>query len=112
MRVILSVVMMFSVALLALAGCQNATSSTKTEIITNNIAPAAKVDENSQEVPRINLADAKKDFDAGITYFIDTRNEESYKSEHIKGAVNISENMLEAKIKNIPKDKKIIAYCS
>lgn len=72
--------------------------------------PAAE--EHTDEAPRIDLADAKKDFDAGNAVFIDTRNEDSYKFEHIKGAVNIPFNMLEAKLNTIPKDKKIIAYCS
>jgi 3-mercaptopyruvate sulfurtransferase SseA len=71
--------------------------------------PAAHADDNA---PRISLADAKKDFDANAAIFIDTRGEDSYKYEHIKGAINIPANMLDAKLNSIPKDKKIIAYCS
>lgn len=61
---------------------------------------------------RITLADAKKDFDAGAAIFIDTRNEAQYRSERIKGAINITTETLEAKYKEIPADKKIIVYCS
>ena len=61
---------------------------------------------------RISLADAKKEFDAGTAIFIDTRDPTQYKFEHIKGAINITGAMLDDKYKDIPKDKKIIAYCS
>jgi predicted sulfurtransferase len=66
----------------------------------------------ADDAERITLADAKKDFDAGNAVFIDTRDEASYKQEHIKGALNIPAASLDAKIKDIPAGKKIIAYCS
>ena len=71
-------------------------------------APTAVPD----DAPRISLEDAKKDFDKGNVVFIDTRGEESYKVEHIKGSLNIPLNSVEARYKELPKDKKIIAYCS
>jgi rhodanese-related sulfurtransferase len=43
---------------------------------------------------------------------VDTRAENSYKTEHIKGAVNVPVEAFEAKYKDIPTGKKIIAYCS
>jgi len=64
------------------------------------------------EAPRINLADAKKDFDAGNVVFIDTRAEAAYKTERIKGSINMPMEGFEAKYKEIPTGKKIIAYCS
>ncbi len=66
----------------------------------------------TDDAPRISLADAKKEFDAGTAIFIDTRDPTQYKFEHIKGAINITGAMLDDKYKDIPKDKKIIAYCS
>lgn len=70
--------------------------------------PAAQL----AEAPRITLADAKKDFDAGTALFIDTRGAESYNQEHIAGAINITADDLKANLNKIPKDKKVIAYCS
>jgi 3-mercaptopyruvate sulfurtransferase SseA len=61
---------------------------------------------------RITLAEAKADYDAGKAIFIDSRGAESYKAEHIKGAINITLGEFEAKYKSIPTDKKIIVYCS
>ncbi len=64
------------------------------------------------EAPRITLADAKKDFDAGNVVFVDTRAEVAYRNEHIKGSINMPMEGFEARYKEIQTDKKIIAYCS
>ncbi len=58
---------------------------------TNSAAATENADEDGDEAPRINLADAKKDFDAGKVVFVDTRAEPSYKTEHIKGAINVAD---------------------
>ena len=77
-------------------------------------AAPQKTDEHghADEAPRITLADAKKDFDAGNVVFVDTRAEATYKQEHIKGAINMPMEAVEARYKEIPTGKKIIAYCS
>ncbi len=62
--------------------------------------------------PRITVADAKKDFDAGNVVFVDTRAEVAYRNEHIKGSINMPMEGFEARYKEIPTGKKIIAYCS
>jgi 3-mercaptopyruvate sulfurtransferase SseA len=64
------------------------------------------------DAPRISLADAKKDFDAGTAVFIDTRAEDIYKQGHVKGAINITLQDDASKYKGIPKGRKIIVYCS
>lgn len=66
----------------------------------------------TDDAPRIALADAKKDFDAGTAVFIDVRAEAAYKDEHVKGAINVTGGTLDPKLKDIPKGKKIIVYCS
>ena len=79
----------------------------------------AKVNTNSSEetaqkddAPRISLDDAKKEFDGGKVLFIDTRGEAQYKQEHIKGAINIPADTFQTRYTEVPKDKKVIAYCS
>ena len=62
--------------------------------------------------PRISLADAKKEFDAGTAVFLDTHMPDQYAQRHIKGSINIPANQLDAYFDKIPKGKKIIAYCS
>ncbi|MEP7211891.1 MAG: rhodanese-like domain-containing protein [Acidobacteriota bacterium] len=81
-----------------------------------NATPAKAADNHSDEhaddAPRITLADAKKDFDAGTAVFIDTRGAEQFKQEHVKGAINITAGDIAAKADTLPKGKKVIAYCS
>ena len=97
------------------ASCSNAAApSARVE----NAAPAkaepAKSDhaDDGHDASRITLADAKKDFDAGNVVIIDVRDEAAYRQEHIKGSMNITAATLTAKFNEIPKGKKIIAYCS
>lgn len=75
----------------------------------SNAGQTAPIDDDA---PRITLADAKKEYDAGSAVIIDVRAESAYKAEHIKGALNITIETLAADLNKIPKGKKIIAYCS
>lgn len=72
-------------------------------------APTPRKDDGA---PRISLADAKKEFDAGSAVFIDTHAADRFAQQHIPGALNISVSDLAANENKIPKGKKIIAYCS
>ena len=116
MKKILSLSAFLAIALFVGAACQ--TASTSNSIAGNgnksnqpkNAAP--KTDEHTDDAPRITLADAKKEFDAGNTVFVDTRAAAAYNSEHIKGAINMTTDAVESRYKEIPAGKKIIAYCS
>lgn len=116
MRYNLSIATVFITALLVLTACQNAAETKKTEAAKTNTSSAStpKVEnaDPADAAPRITLAEAKKDFDAGNVVFVDTRAEVSYKQEHIKGAINVPAEAMETRYKEIPTDKKIIAYCS
>ena len=108
---------------LSLLQCQSATAdkpeAVKANTQTTNTATVAKTEtatehaaEHADEAPRISLAGAKKDFDAGNVVFVDTRAETSYRTEHIKGAINVPAEAIQTRYTEVPKDKKIIAYCS
>ena len=113
--------MLFVLVVTAFAlGCENG-MTTAANKIANTAAPAAKNNTNeaaspvatpTDDAPRITLAEAKAAFDAGSAIFVDTRAEAAYKPEHIKGAINITQDKLESKLSSLSKDKKIIAYCS
>lgn len=113
MRIKLLTLAIFALGSMA---CQDVAPPVKVESAktTTNAAAPQKTDEHghADEAPRITLADAKKDFDAGNTVFVDTRAETSYKQEHIKGAINMPMETVETRYKEIPTGKKIIAYCS
>ena len=81
-------------------------------VLTNATATPPAVQKDEHEAPRISLADAKADFDAGKAVFVDARGADSYKSNHVKGAINVPLADFEAHYKAIPTDKKIIVYCS
>ena len=91
--------------------CRNLTPPLRVEH-TAPEKPRLSETDHEDDVPRITLADAKKEYDAGNAVIVDVRDENSYKQEHIAGAINITTQTLEANIDKIPKGKKIIAYCS
>jgi predicted sulfurtransferase len=74
--------------------------------------PVDQSEGHDDTVKRISIADAKAAFDSGEAVFIDSRSKNAYETEHIKGAINIMVKDMEAQYKNLPKDKKIIVYCS
>jgi predicted sulfurtransferase len=98
-------------ALVFLCGCQKATT-TKLNTKATPTNTNQKSADPAHDAPRIALEDAKKDFDDGKAIFVDTRAEIQYQQEHIKGAINIPAEAMETRYKEIPTDKKIIAYCS
>jgi hypothetical protein len=112
-----SLVLFVFTALSALTGCQNAAPPVKVEKVPSTPAPASsapKVDEHGHvdDAPRITIAEAKKEFDAGNIVFVDTRAEAAFNGERIKGAVSVPEDAPDSKYSTIPKGKKIVAYCS
>ncbi len=101
---------------LAMQTCSKSNMEVKPDVVktnTNTMTPApAAAAEHNDEAPRISLEEAKKDFDKGNVVFVDTRAESAYKVEHIKGAINIPAESFATRYAEVPKDKKIIAYCS
>jgi rhodanese-related sulfurtransferase len=64
------------------------------------------------EAPRISLADAKLVFDKNNAIFVDARSADTYRQEHIKGAVSIPLGSDPKTFKDLPRTKTIIVYCS
>ena len=85
---------------LALSACQTTSS-----------APFKKY-ADAGEVPKISVADAKKEVDAGTAVIVDSRGEAVYKMEHIAGSINIPNGSPKEKYDLVPKGKKAIVYCS
>ena len=114
--------LIFTVAFIAVVACARPDQTAdNTTIALANAAPAATPPASPapsetpvppDDAPRITLEEAKKAFDEGKAFIIDARAEEAYKAEHIKGAVNIRHDNLDAMLKQIPRDKTIIVYCS
>jgi 3-mercaptopyruvate sulfurtransferase SseA len=115
----LSLAVLLTLVLLITMACQSASTAnstadnlSKTNAPKTNNAPKTDEHGHADDAPRITLADAKKDFDAGTAVFVDTRADAAYKNERIKGAINLTMGDVEARYKELPTNKKIIAYCS
>jgi predicted sulfurtransferase len=61
---------------------------------------------------RITPVAAREAIEKGQAIVVDVRSEESYNAGHVKGARWINLNEIEARIKELPRDKMIITYCS
>ena len=117
MRYYISLIAIAVIGISIFTACQK--TAPTAEIAQTNPAPTAnsansapKAADPLADAPRITLADAKKAFDEGNVVFVDTRAETTYKAEHIKGAINIPAEAFQTRYAEVPKDKKIITYCS
>mgnify|MGYP003579998786 CR=1 FL=1 len=79
-----------------------------------SIAPISHPSQLSEnKMPRINVEDARKLVAKGKAVIIDVRGDDSYKISHIKGGPDFTMDKLQAgDLKDLPKDKRIIAYCA
>jgi len=110
MRYYFTLIAIAVIGISVFTACQKTVPNTTTNTAkTNSAAPTADTTDN---VPRISLADAKKGFDDGSAVFVDTRAEVQYREEHVKGAINIPAEAFQTRFAEVPKDKKIITYCS
>lgn len=80
----------------------------------NNPATAPSPSQNPEDkMPRVRAEEAKKLVDDGKAIIIDVRGTEAYKLSHIKGSIDYPLSKIENKdFTGLPKDKRIIAYCT
>ena len=97
--------------------CHSTTAGTATTAATTAAAPDAAVPAPSQNpedlMPRVRVEDAKAEVTSGKGVIIDVRGTDAWKAGHVEGALDIQLADLEkSDFKNIPKGKRIIAYCT
>ena len=63
-------------------------------------------------VRRMTTTELKDLMDKGQAFVVDVRTDASYKAGHIKGAVLIPHKEVGARLKEFPRDKTIVTYCS
>lgn len=70
--------------------------------------------QSQDDVPRINVTEAKAALDSGQAILVDVRSTESYIRQHAAGAVSIPLDRFETNIRTVPleKDQWIITYCT
>lgn len=62
--------------------------------------------------PRITGEEARQALAKGEAVLVDVRGKESYDLEHAKGAISLPLSELPNRMGELPKDKKIITYCT
>jgi 3-mercaptopyruvate sulfurtransferase SseA len=78
---------------------------------TSSSAPASGPAANDG-VERITTAELRDALEKGTAIVVDVRSPESYKLGHIRGAINIPEQEIVRRKDEMPRDKKIVFYCS
>ena len=66
------------------------------------------VKDDLEPVPRAELLDRARQ---GLVTVVDVRPEEEYASGHVPGAMNLPIRNLEQKLRDLPHDQEIVAYC-
>ncbi len=66
----------------------------------------------NDSIPRINTAELEELMKQGQVVVVDVRNKDMYDRGHIRGAKLIPLNEVGERTKELPKDKKVVTYCS
>ena len=109
---------MYGVALTFLlvvsSGCQKMTASSASPAPAAPAAAAPAATQNPEDaMPRVSVEEAKAAAAKGEAVLVDVRGPDAYKIAHIKGAIDHSLSRMEmGDFEKLPKDKRIIAYCS
>jgi len=105
----------FAVGLLLLiAAC----STTAIQSASTPAAPASAqqppaAQSAGSQVPRITVEELKKLMTDQQVVVVDVRSADAYKTGHIKGAINLPLDKIQAgDYKDLPRDKRVITYCS
>ncbi len=65
-----------------------------------------------ENIPRVNLPDARQAYESGAAIFVDVRDESSFKSGHIPGALSIPLNALPDREGELDPNAWLITYCT
>ena len=69
-------------------------------------------DDVTADVDRVSTAQLKAALAAGTAVAVDVRFADEYKAQHIKGAINIPYGDILKRLKELPLNKQIVAYCA
>jgi rhodanese-related sulfurtransferase len=63
-------------------------------------------------VKRITTVELRDALEKGTAIVVDVRGATFYKQNHIKGSISIPEDQIAEHLKELPRDKLIVTYCS
>jgi 3-mercaptopyruvate sulfurtransferase SseA len=75
-------------------------------------APVPAPNTPPDNVRRVTISELRDMLEQGKAVVVDVRGSDTYQQEHIKGALDIPESQLTARMGELPKDKLIVFYCS
>jgi 3-mercaptopyruvate sulfurtransferase SseA len=108
----LAAVVLLTAAMLAGCSKNNSPAGVAGRGNTGNAPLTARNNTPPDNVRRVTITELRDMLDQGKAIVIDVRGDETYKQEHIKGALDIPEAQLIARAGELPKDKLIVLYCS
>lgn len=97
-------------AAVAFAAC-NSTHS-KAVVTANKTAPTPANVVHQAEVPRVTTTELDELMKQGKVVVVDVRTQDMYDKGHIRGAKLIPVNQIGERGKELPRDKRIVTYCS
>ena len=63
------------------------------------------------EIPQIQIHEAKQKFDQKDCLFVDIRDPGSYEAAHVPGAIHLHDGNVQEFIESTDKDRAVIVYC-
>ena len=94
----------------AVAGGGRASEAKNGNAAAQTTKPATQ--QNANDTRRISIDETQAAIAAGTALVVDVRDENSYKTSHIKGAKSVPLQQFDQRIGELPKDKLIITYCA
>jgi 3-mercaptopyruvate sulfurtransferase SseA len=115
MRLLLSLSAAVVLAVLTLAACnsseKNANKAGSNGSVTSSATPPGHI-APADGVKRVTTVELREALDKGTAIVVDVRGDVAYKQNHIKGSISIPGEQIAAHLKDLPRDKMIVTYCS
>jgi 3-mercaptopyruvate sulfurtransferase SseA len=117
MRLLISFALVGAAAV-ALIACNSADKTSSSRSVTqatpssSAATPAAAASAPADGVRRITTVELQDLIKKGQAFVVDVRNQASYDAGHVRGAKLIPNNEILNHVKELPRDKTIVTYCS
>lgn len=111
MRLLLLISCALVISLAALTGCNSKDAVSQSQ---KPVTPAQSPSNSppADNARRITADELYKLFEKNEVLIIDTRGEDAYREEHIKGAISVPSNEMSERLEELPRTKMIVAYCT
>jgi hypothetical protein len=109
----LSIVIVLTSALLSLVACKSRDAKNAQTAERASATPQATAQSTPFDgVRRVTLAELQAALDKGEAVVLDVRGTVEYRLGHIKGSRSVPLGLIAQQIKDLPRDKLIVAYCA